>query len=90
MPASWEAGIFVLYFIQRFDTVLVKDFRNDNTTVQRKNLMYDLINWFTKFYMNINFSKFDFVFLQIVLQEIEIMNLGRTVFAQIMSLIPKY
>lgn len=40
--------------------------------------------------MNINFSKFDFVFLQIVLQQIEIMNLGRTVFAQIMSLIPKY
>lgn len=31
----------------------------------------------------------DFVLLQIVLQKAEIMNQGKTVFAQIMSLIPK-
>ena len=31
----------------------------------------------------------DFVLLQIVLQKTEIMNQGKTVFAQIMSLIPK-
>ncbi len=36
---------------------------------------------------NIIFSRFDFVLLQIVLQEAEIMNQGKTVFAQIMSLI---
>ena len=36
------------------------------------------------------FSRFDFVLLQIVLQETEIMNQGKTVFAQIMSLIPRY
>ena len=32
----------------------------------------------------------DFVLLQIVLQKTEIMNQGKTVFAQIMSLIPRY
>ena len=31
----------------------------------------------------------DFVLLQIVLQKTEIMNQGKTIFAQIMSLIPK-
>lgn len=31
----------------------------------------------------------DFVLLQIVLQKTEIMNQGKTVFVQIMSLIPK-
>jgi hypothetical protein len=36
------------------------------------------------------FPGFDFILLQIVLQEIEIMNQGKTVFAQIMSLIPRY
>ena len=41
-------------------------------------------------YTNLNFSRFDFVLLQIVLQETEIMNQGKTVFAQIMSLIPRY
>lgn len=41
-------------------------------------------------YANIIFSRFDFVLLQIVLQEAEIMNQGKTVFAQIMSLIPRY
>ena len=41
-------------------------------------------------YADIIFSRFDFVLLQIVLQEAEIMNQGKTVFAQIMSLIPRY
>ena len=41
-------------------------------------------------YANFVFSRFDFVLLQIVLQEAEIMNQGKTVFAQIMSLIPRY
>ena len=41
-------------------------------------------------YANIIFSRFDFVLLQIILQEAEIMNQGKTVFAQIMSLIPRY
>ena len=41
-------------------------------------------------YSNIIFSRFDFLLLQIVLQEAEIMNQGKTVFAQIMSLIPRY
>ena len=41
-------------------------------------------------YENIIFSRFDFVLLQIVLQEAELMNQGKTVFAQIMSLIPRY
>lgn len=41
-------------------------------------------------YANIIFSGFDFVLLQIILQEAEIMNQGKTVFAQIMSLISKY
>ena len=41
-------------------------------------------------YANIIFSRFDFVLLQIVLQEAEIMNQGKTVFAQLMSLIPRY
>ena len=41
-------------------------------------------------YANNIFSRFDFVLLQIVLQEAEIMNQGKTVFAQIMSLIPRY
>ena len=41
-------------------------------------------------YANIIFSRFDFLLLQIVLQEAEIMNQGKTVFAQIMSLIPRY
>ena len=41
-------------------------------------------------YANVIFSRFDFVLLQIVLQEAEIMNQGKTVFAQIMSLIPRY
>ena len=41
-------------------------------------------------YANIIFSGFDFVLLQIVLQEAVIMNQGKTVFAQIMSLIPRY
>jgi hypothetical protein len=41
-------------------------------------------------YANIIFSRFGFVLLQIVLQEAEIMNQGKTVFAQIMSLIPRY
>lgn len=40
-------------------------------------------------YVNIIFSRFDFVLLQIVLQEAEIMNQGKTVFAQIMSLMPR-
>ena len=35
-------------------------------------------------------SRFDFLLLQIVLQETEIMNQEKTVFAQIMSLIPRY
>ena len=41
-------------------------------------------------YANVIFLRFDFVLLQIVLQEVEIMNQGKTVFAQIMSLIPRY
>ena len=41
-------------------------------------------------YANIIFSGFDFVLLQIILQEAEIMNQGKTVFAQLMSLIPRY
>ena len=41
-------------------------------------------------YTNSIFSRFDFVLLQIVLQETEIMNQEKTVFAQIMSLIPRY
>lgn len=41
-------------------------------------------------YTNLIFSRFDFVLLQIVLQETEIMNQGKTVFAQIMLLIPRY
>ena len=41
-------------------------------------------------YANKIFPGFDFYLLQIVLQEIEIMNQGKTVFAQIMSLIPRY
>ena len=41
-------------------------------------------------YTNLIFSRFDFVLLQIVLQETEIMNQGKTVFAQIMSLIPRF
>ena len=41
-------------------------------------------------YANIIFSRFGFVLLQIVLQEAELMNQGKTVFAQIMSLIPRY
>ena len=36
------------------------------------------------------FSGFDFVLLQIVLQESGIMNQGNTIFAQIMSIVPKY
>ena len=36
------------------------------------------------------FSRLDFILLQIVLQKTEIMNQGKTVFAQIMSLIPRY
>lgn len=35
-------------------------------------------------YANKIFPGFDFILLQIVLQEIEIMNQGKTVFAQIM------
>ena len=38
-------------------------------------------------YANIIFSRFDFVLLQIILQEAKIMNQGKTVFAQIISLI---
>ena len=41
-------------------------------------------------YANNIFSRFDFVLLQIVLQEAEIMNQGKTVFAQVMLLIPRY
>ena len=41
-------------------------------------------------YTNLIFSRFDFVLLQIVLQETEIMNQGKTVFAQSMSLISRY
>ena len=41
-------------------------------------------------YTNLIFSRFDFVLLQIGLQETIIMNQGKTVFAQIMSLIPRY
>ena len=41
-------------------------------------------------YMDIVFPGFDFVLLQIVLQKAKIMNQGQTVFAQIMSLIPRY
>lgn len=41
-------------------------------------------------YTNLIFSRFDFILLQIVLQETEIMNQGKTVFAQIISLIPRY
>lgn len=40
-------------------------------------------------YTNLIFSRFDFLLLQIVLQETEIRNQGKTVFAQIMSLIPQ-
>ena len=40
-------------------------------------------------YTNLIFSRFDFVLLQIVLQKTEIMNQGKTIFAQIMSLIQK-
>lgn len=36
------------------------------------------------------FSGFDFVLLHFVLQNVESMNQGKTVFAQIMSLIPRY
>ena len=39
-------------------------------------------------YANFDYSRFDFVLMQIILQEAEIMNQGKTVFAQIMSLIP--
>jgi len=39
-------------------------------------------------YAIIVFPRFDFVLLQIILQEAEIMNQGKTVFAQLMSLIP--
>ena len=45
---------------------------------------------FSMSYANKYFSRFDFVLLQIVLQEAEIMNQGKTVFTQTMSLIPKY
>ena len=41
-------------------------------------------------YANVIFSRFDLVLLQIVLQKAEITNQGKTVFAQIMSLIPRY
>ncbi|PVX59417.1 uncharacterized protein DUF4372 [Hallella colorans] len=41
-------------------------------------------------YEDIIFSGFNFVLLQSVLQEADIMNLGKTAFAQIMSLIPGY
>jgi hypothetical protein len=41
-------------------------------------------------YANIIFSRFDFVSLQFVLQEAKIMNQGKPVFAQIMSLIPRH
>lgn len=41
-------------------------------------------------YKNTTFPRFDFVLLKIVLQEAAIMNQGKTVFAQIMSLIPRY
>ena len=41
-------------------------------------------------YADIYFSRFDFVPLQIVLQKPELMNQGKTVFAQIMSLVPRY
>ena len=41
-------------------------------------------------YVDKYFPGFEFILLQIVLQEIEIMNQGKTVFAQIMSLIPRY
>lgn len=41
-------------------------------------------------YTNVIFSRFNFVLLQIILQETEIMNQGKTVFAQIMSLMPRY
>jgi len=41
-------------------------------------------------YTDIFFSRFDFVLLQIVLQKTELMNQGKTVFAQIMSLVPRY
>ena len=41
-------------------------------------------------YATTKFSGFDFVLLQIILQEQEIMNQGKTVFAQIMSLMPRY
>ncbi|CAK7031144.1 MAG: hypothetical protein PETM_01285 [Petrimonas sp.] len=41
-------------------------------------------------YVNKYFPGFEFILLQIVLQEIEIMNQGKTVFAHIMSLIPRY
>ena len=41
-------------------------------------------------YTNVIFSRPDFVLLQIILQEAGIMNQGKTVFAQIMSLIPRY
>lgn len=41
-------------------------------------------------YANIIFSRFDFVLLQIIMQEAGIMNQGKIVFAQIVSLIPRY
>lgn len=41
-------------------------------------------------YTDIFFSRFDFILLQIVLQKTELMNQGKTVFAQIMSLVPRY
>ena len=41
-------------------------------------------------YSDFKIFRFDFVLLQLILQEAKIMNQGKTVFAQIMSLIPRY
>ena len=62
----------------------------NTTLLSKEKIRYDLNYLFSISYVNIVFSRFDFVLLLIVLQEAEIMNQGKTVFAQIMSLIPRY
>lgn len=68
----------------------MQNFKKFFTAVQRKFLEHDLNYTFSMDCENIIFSRFGFVLLQIVLQEAEIINQGKTVFAQIMSLIPRY
>ena len=41
-------------------------------------------------YAKIIFSRFDFVLLQIIFHKYIVMNQGRTIFAQIMSLMSRY